>query len=73
MNAFDNLVREFARLPGAGTICIYGLDEAAEAGCKLPHQSGADVMGLPGGHHFEINGKDMSDHVRAALKAKGLP
>jgi len=68
-----NLVPEFAKLPGAASICVYGLAEAGSAGCSLPQLSGATSIALPGGHHFENNGKDMSDQVMAALKAKGLP
>ncbi len=68
-----NLVPEFAKLPAAAAICVYGLAEAASAGCTLSQLSGANSIALPGGHHFENNGKDMSDQVMAALKAKGLP
>lgn len=67
------LAPEYAKLPAASVICIYGRDEAAEAGCTLPQLSGATLIELPGGHHFDNDNKALGDRVVAALKAKGLP
>jgi len=68
-----NLAPEYAHLPGNSVICIYGLDEATYAGCTLPQLTGADVIALNGGHHFENDAKALGDRVTVALKAKGLP
>ncbi len=68
-----SLAPEYAKLPGGSVICIYGHDEAAEAGCTLPQLTGASLIELPGGHHFDNDAKALGDRVIAALKAKGLP
>lgn len=67
------LAPEYAKLPPASVICVYGHDEAAEAGCTLPELQTAVSIELPGGHHFDYNPKELGDRVISALKAKGLP
>ena len=68
-----NLIPEFARLPAAAAVCVYGQDEANSAACTLPQMSSANLIVLPGGHHFGNNAKELGDRVMASLKAKGLP
>lgn len=67
------LAPEYAKLPVTSVVCVYGHDEAGEAGCTLPELKGAVSIELPGGHHFDNNPKELGDRVIAALKAMGLP
>lgn len=67
------LAPEYAKLPVASVICVYGRDEADEAACTLPELKGAVSIEMPGGHHFDNNPKELGDRVIVALKAKGLP
>ena len=67
------LAPEYAKLPVKSVICVYGHDEAGEAGCTLPELQNAVNIERPGGHHFDYNGKELGDHIIAALKAMGLP
>ena len=68
-----SLAPEYAKLPIASVVCVYGHDEAAEAGCTLPELKNAVSIELPGGHHFDNNPKELGDRVIGALKAMGLP
>jgi type IV secretory pathway VirJ component len=67
------LAPEYAKLPVKSVICVYGHDEAAEAGCTLPELKDAVNIELPGGHHFDYNPRELGDRVVSALTVMGLP
>lgn len=68
-----DLAPEFAKLPKRATVCIYGKSEKDETGCTLPALRGAQVIGLPGGHHFGDNVALLGDRLLSAVNTRARP
>ena len=47
------LAPELMQIPKNKILCIYGKDEKAETACTGLQNSGAKILELPGGHHFD--------------------
>lgn len=47
------LAPEVARLPAGKIYCVYGQEEKAESGCNDLAGTEAEILELPGGHHFD--------------------
>ena len=60
------LAPELARMPPHVLQCVYGADDAGESACPALDGGGAEVVRLPGGHHF---GGDYQALARRVLQA----
>ena len=47
------IATELARIDPSRIQCIYGEDEADDTGCLDPAIRSAEIVGIPGGHHFD--------------------
>ena len=47
------MAAELARIDPTRVQCIYGEDEADDSGCLEPAIRSAEIIGIPGGHHFD--------------------
>jgi type IV secretory pathway VirJ component len=47
------MASELLRLPPKKVLCIYGQEEKNESACADMEHSDADLLELPGGHHFD--------------------
>lgn len=65
-----SLSADFARLPKALTTCLYGEEEKSDTGCTDPALSGAALVPLPGGHHYNHDTPTLTAHVLGALKRR---
>jgi type IV secretory pathway VirJ component len=60
---------EIARIDPRLIQCIYGEDEADESGCLDPHVNSAQVVGIPGGHHFDEDYEALAQRILARMRA----
>ncbi|MGE5441527.1 MAG: virulence factor family protein [Bacteroidota bacterium] len=60
---------EIARIDPRLIQCIYGEDEADESGCLDPHLKSAQVVGIPGGHHFDEDYETLAQRILARMRA----
>ncbi len=67
------LAPAFAALPERETVCVYGNDEQDDSGCTEAALKGAQLIGLPGAHHFDDDVKTLFDSVSAAVRARAKP
>jgi type IV secretory pathway VirJ component len=63
-----DLAPEFAVLDKGKLVCIYGADQGDDSGCTLPEMAGAEIVELPGGHHFDGKVETFAQPVLAALE-----
>ncbi len=49
--------------------CIYGEEEADESGCLDPHLNSAQVVGIPGGHHFDEDYQALAQRILNRMRA----
>ncbi len=56
---------EMMRLPPSKILCIYGQEEKSETSCTYLAHTKANIVELPGGHHFD---KDYEKLTRLILK-----
>ena len=59
---------EIARIQSQRLLCIYGEDEADESGCLDGHFKTAEVIGIPGGHHFDENYEALAKRILTHLR-----
>lgn len=62
---------DLARIAPGLVQCIYGAEEADESGCRDPALHGAEVIGTPGGHHFDENYQALAQRILSRLRAAG--
>jgi type IV secretory pathway VirJ component len=67
VKATIDLTPEIAKLPKARVTCLYGEDETKRTGCTLPEMAGADVVEMPGGHHFAGDVNALASLVLTAI------
>ena len=60
---------EIARIDPRLIQCIYGEDEADESGCLDPRVNSAEVVGIPGGHHFDEDYEALAQRILARMRA----
>jgi type IV secretory pathway VirJ component len=63
----------FAALPKSKTICVYGKDDEDSSGCTQPELKGADIIALPGSHHFNNDVKSLFAETSKAVLARTPP
>ena len=54
---------EVAKVRGVKLLCIYGADEAQDALCPSLPSGEAEILQLPGGHHFDGNYPALADQI----------
>jgi type IV secretory pathway VirJ component len=60
---------EIARIDPRLIQCIYGEEEADESGCLDPYLKSAQVVGIPGGHHFDEDYEALAQRILARMRA----
>ncbi|WP_267554862.1 virulence factor [Rhizobium rhizogenes] len=50
--------------------CIYGKDDDEDVGCPLLKGTGAEVIAMDGGHHFDDDYEALSNHIINGLKSR---
>lgn len=68
-----DLAPAFATLPKRATVCVFGTGEEDETGCTLDAFKGAELISLPGAHHFDHDVEALGDRVLAAIMARTKP
>ena len=61
---------ELARMPAGRVQCIYGSDDANGSACPGLAGTAADVVRLPGGHHFGGDYEGLTRRILAAWRAR---
>lgn len=59
---------EIARIDPQRLQCVYGEEEAGESGCLDRHLKTAQVIGIPGGHHFDEDYQSLAKRILARLR-----
>lgn len=65
-----SLSADFAHLPKALTVCVYGTEEKGDTGCTDPALAGVALVTLPGGHHYHHDTPTLTAHVLGDLKRR---
>jgi type IV secretory pathway VirJ component len=50
--------------------CIYGKDDDEDVACPALQDSGAEVIGMSGGHHFDDDYEALAQHIIDGLKGR---
>ena len=66
------LAPELARIPTAKVMCVYGLEEKDHRGCKGLENSAAELLELPGGHHFDQDYPKLAQRIMDAYHRHAL-
>lgn len=61
------LAPELAKLGAVKMLCVYGVEEAEHSICPSLKNEAAEVLKLPGGHHFDENYVSLADQVLRRL------
>lgn len=54
---------ELAKVKGVRTLCVWGADEAKSSLCPTLPPSSAELLELPGGHHFDGNYTALAEQI----------
>ena len=60
---------ELARIEAARVQCIYGEEEAADSGCREAVAPPGEIIGIPGGHHFDEDYPALAERILRRLNA----
>ena len=63
---------EVAVIPKNKLLCIYGKEERDERGCTALDNSAAEVVELPGGHHFDQDYPKLTRRILAVYHSHGI-
>lgn len=66
------LAPELARIAKNKILCVYGQEEKDERGCASLANSQADILELPGGHHFDQDYPKLARQILDAYHAHGI-
>ncbi|OIQ90857.1 bacterial virulence protein (VirJ) [mine drainage metagenome] len=58
---------EVAKYQGVRSLCVYGVDEIKDSLCPTLPKGAAEVIQLPGGHHFDENYTKLADMIIARI------
>ena len=50
--------------------CVYGKDDDEDVGCPLLKGTGAEVIAMDGGHHFDDDYEALANHIINGLKSR---
>lgn len=63
---------ELNKIPRHKILCIYGKDEKAETACTSLLKSEANILELPGGHHFDQNYPKLTRYILDVYRQHGI-
>ncbi|GAB6140133.1 hypothetical protein JCM14076_08620 [Methylosoma difficile] len=63
---------ELAQIPKTKILCIYGKEEIAETACTDLQQTAADILELPGGHHFDQDYPKLTQQILNVYRQHGI-
>jgi hypothetical protein len=63
---------ELSRIPGNKILCIFGTDEKAESSCPSLSATGAHLLELPGGHHFDQDYSKLAGRIIDIFQQSGI-
>ncbi len=66
------LAPELIKLPKQKILCVYGKDEKAETACTALANSEADILELPGGHHFDQDYPKLTRRILDVYRQHGI-
>ncbi len=66
------ILPELNRIPGKKVLCIYGQEEKDDTACTEYSAPGAQVVQLPGGHHFDHNYQKLVMRLITAYNRIGM-
>lgn len=66
------LAPELARITTTKIMCVYGKEEQDHRGCKGLENSDAELLELPGGHHFDEDYPKLAQRIIAAYHRHAL-
>lgn len=66
------LAPELVPIAKAKIFCIYGKEEENETACTDLQNSGADILGLPGGHHFDQDYPKLTRRILDVYRQHGI-
>lgn len=66
------LAPELARIAPTKIMCIYGQEEKNQQGCKGLQNSAAELLELPGGHHFDKDYTKLAQRITDAYHRHAL-
>ncbi|OAI09616.1 hypothetical protein A1353_04705 [Methylomonas methanica] len=66
------LAPELLKLPKQKILCVYGKDEKAETACTKLANTDADILELPGGHHFDQDYPKLTRQILDVYRKHGI-
>jgi len=66
------LAPELSRIPATKLMCVYGQEEKQHRGCKGLENSAAELLELPGGHHFDQDYPKLAQRIIDAYHRHAL-
>jgi type IV secretory pathway VirJ component len=66
------LAPELATVPKPKILCVYGQEERTETVCSTLSANEADILELPGGHHFDQNYPALTQKILAVYARHGI-
>jgi type IV secretory pathway VirJ component len=66
------LAPELSKIPAAKLMCVYGQEEKQHRGCKGLENSAAELLELPGGHHFDQDYPKLAQRIIDAYHRHAL-
>ncbi|WP_333872981.1 virulence factor family protein [Methylobacter sp.] len=67
-----SLAPELAQIPRNKILCIYGKEEKAETACTKLLNSEANILELPGGHHFDQDYPKLTKQILDVYRQHGI-
>jgi type IV secretory pathway VirJ component len=67
-----SLVPELAQIPKNKILCVYGKEEKAETACTELLNSEANILELPGGHHFDQDYPKLTKQILDVYRQHGI-
>jgi type IV secretory pathway VirJ component len=67
-----SLSPELAQIPRNKIFCVYGHDEKAETACTSLLNSEANILELPGGHHFDQDYPKLTRQILEVYRQHGI-
>ncbi|WP_019865303.1 virulence factor family protein [Methylovulum miyakonense] len=63
---------ELAKIPKTKILCIYGKEEKSETACTGLQNSDANILELPGGHHFDQDYPKLTRQILDVYRQHGI-
>lgn len=66
------LTPELAKIPSNKLLCVYGREEKDHRGCRGLENSAAELLELPGGHHFDEDYPKLAQRILDSYRRHGI-